>query len=72
MKNRNRLILVMIATASSTAAFAQSSVTLYGRINTTVERQEIGNVKSTTVSNNSSRFGFKGIEDLGGGLKAGF
>ena len=72
MKNRNRLILVMIATASSTTAFAQSSVTLYGRINTTVERQEIGNVKSTTVSNNSSRFGFKGIEDLGGGLKAGF
>jgi predicted porin len=47
-------------------------VTLYGRVNTTVERQEVGDVKTTGLFNNSSRFGFKGTEDLGGGLKAGF
>lgn len=72
MQKTNRLALAVLARLGSTAAFAQSSVTLYGRVNTTVERQEVGNVKTTGLFNNSSRFGFKGTEDLGGGLKAGF
>ena len=72
MQKTNRLALAVLALLGSTAAFAQSSVTLYGRVNTTVERQEVGNVKTTGLFNNSSRFGFKGTEDLGGGLKAGF
>ncbi|MDA8453839.1 porin [Acidovorax sp. GBBC 3334] len=72
MQKTNRLALAVLALLGSTAAFAQSSVTLYGRVNTTVERQEDGNVKTTGVFNNASRFGFKGVEDLGGGLKAGF
>lgn len=57
-------------------AFAQSSVTIYGRINTTIEHQKAtlqGVTESATVmQNNSSRIGFKGTEDLGGGLKVGF
>ena len=72
MQKTNRLALAALALLGSTAAFAQSSVTLYGRVNTTVERQEVGNAKTTGLYNNSSRFGFKGTEDLGGGLKAGF
>ena len=72
MQKTNRLALAALALLGSTAAFAQSSVTLYGRVNTTVERQEVGDVKVTKLNNNSSRFGFKGTEDLGGGLKAGF
>jgi predicted porin len=72
MQKTNRLALAVLALLGSTAAFAQSSVTLYGRVNTTVERQEVGDVKTTGLFNNSSRFGFKGTEDLGGGLKAGF
>ena len=72
MQKTNRLALAVLALLGSTAAFAQSSVTLYGRVNTTVERQEVGNVKTTGLFDNSSRFGFKGTEDLGGGLKAGF
>eukprot|EP01034_Spumella_vulgaris_P031731 gene31731-39199_t len=73
MQKTNRLALAVLALlGTTTAAFAQSSVTLYGRVNTTVERQEVGNVKTTGLFNNSSRFGFKGSEDLGGGLKAGF
>ena len=72
MQKTNRLALAVLALLGSTAAFAQSSVTLYGRVNTSVERQEVGNVKTTGLFNNASRFGFKGTEDLGGGLKAGF
>jgi predicted porin len=72
MQMNNRLALAVLALVGGSTAFAQSSVTLYGRVNTTVERQEIGNVKMTTLSNNNSRFGFKGVEDLGGGLTAGF
>ncbi|MDA8443854.1 porin [Paracidovorax valerianellae] len=72
MQKTNRLALAVLALLGSTAAFAQSSVTLYGRVNTTVERQEVGDTKTTGLFNNASRFGFKGTEDLGGGLKAGF
>ncbi len=73
MQKTNRLALAVLALlGTTTAAFAQSSVTLYGRVNTTVERQEVGDAKTTGLFNNSSRFGFKGTEDLGGGLKAGF
>lgn len=63
---------IAVALLGSTAAFAQSSVTLYGRVNTTVERQKIGSTTTTGLFNNSSRFGFKGVEDLGNGIKAGF
>ena len=72
MKNPIRLSLALLAVAGSSAVLAQSSVTLYGRVNTTVERQKVGNDTSIQMENNSSRFGFKGTEDLGGGLKAGF
>ncbi|WP_246881447.1 porin [Acidovorax sp. JG5] len=67
-----RVVLAVLAVAGTTAAMAQSSVTLYGRVNTTVERQKVGGVTSTKMENNSSRFGLMGTEDLGGGLKAGF
>ena len=72
MKNPNRLLLALLAVVGSSAALAQSSVTLYGRVNTTVEQQKFGNDKVTGMENNASRFGFRGVEDLGGGLKAGF
>ena len=72
MKNPSRLLLALLAVAGSSAVLAQSSVTLYGRVNTTVERQKTGDNTVTRMVNNSSRFGFRGVEDLGGGLKAGF
>ena len=72
MKNPSRLLLALLAVAGSSAVLAQSSVTLYGRVNTTVERQKAGDNTSNQMVNNSSRFGFRGVEDLGGGLKAGF
>ena len=72
MQNPSRLLLALLAVVGSSAALAQSSVTLYGRVNTTVEHQKAGDVSVNGMVSNSSRFGVKGVEDLGGGLKAGF
>ncbi|MET1113768.1 MAG: porin [Comamonas sp.] len=72
MKKTQRALLAVLAVAGTSAAIAQSSVTLYGRVNTTLEQQKSGGTKLTGLFNNSSRWGVRGTEDLGGGLKAGF
>ena len=70
---KRTLLAVALATVGAGTAFAQSSVTIYGRLNETVERQKSGTADPVWVlQNSSSRIGFKGNEDLGGGLKAGF
>ncbi len=67
---RNVLLLSIVA-AFAGAAGAQSSVTIYGRVNTSVESQKTTGVERTVVlQNNSSRWGLKGSEDLGSGMKA--
>lgn len=74
MKRQHLLPVALgIAALCAAPAFAQSSVTIYGRLNTTVENQKVGAGDNVWVlQNNSSRIGFKGTEDMGGGLKAGF
>src|SRR5258706_3982107 len=56
------------------AANAQSSVTLYGLIDAgiTYTNNQGGakNVQATSGAVNGSRWGLRGAEDLGGGLKA--
>jgi len=69
---KRSLFLAAVATLAGTSALAQSSVTIYGRLNTSVERQKDGDESITALQNNASRIGFKGTEDLGGGLKASF
>jgi predicted porin len=71
---KHTLIAVAAAAAALVAgtAHAQSSVQIYGRLNVTLERQSSGGAKTYQMVNNASRLGFKGTEDLGGGLKAGF
>lgn len=55
----------------SCSALAQSSLVLYGRINTSIERQNmLGSTNWAEVDNNS-RFGVRGTEDLGAGASAG-
>lgn len=58
------------------AAFAQSSLQLYGVVDLSVENVKVdGTAGITRVSTSNaatSRIGFKGTEDLGGGLKANF
>src|SRR5574344_401661 len=72
MMKLSRLMLAAVAVCGTSAVMAQSSVTIYGRVNTTIEHQKTGNLSKTSMENNSSRIGFKGVEDLGNGLKAGF
>jgi predicted porin len=67
-----RTLLAAAATLLATGAFAQSSVTIYGRINVTAEAIDRNGVETTELFSNASRLGFKGTEDLGGGLKANF
>jgi predicted porin len=68
-----KIALVAAIAAIAAPAFAQSSVTLWGRINTSVESQKVGTGdRKVVVQNNSSRLGFKGQEDLGGGMKVSF
>jgi predicted porin len=71
---KHTLIAVAAATAALVAgtAQAQSSVSISGRLNVTLERQDNNGAKSYQMVNNASRIKFAGTEDLGGGLKAGF
>ena len=71
---KRTLIVAAIATLATGAAMAQSSVTIYGRLNLSAENQKNVTANGTVkaLQNSASRLGFKGTEDLGGGLKAGF
>lgn len=68
-------LVALAALAVVGAASAQSSVTLFGVVDATIAygSGDVSNKTQLTNSGyNSSRLGFKGIEDLGGGMKAGF
>ena len=77
-------LIALAVLAASGAAMAQSSVTLFGIVDTGVGYIDNGGNEvagstagqnkygMTTSGNATSRLGFRGVEDLGGGLKAGF
>ncbi len=69
---KHSLFVAAISLLAAGSALAQSSVTIYGRLNVTVEDQAIAGVKTKVMNDNASRLGFAGVEDLGGGLKATF
>src|SRR6218665_1404855 len=57
------------------AAQAQSSVTVFGALDAALTHSKGSVASGTTLSNNNggaSKLGFRGVEDLGGGLEAGF
>ena len=67
-------LIALAVLAASGAAMAQSSVTLYGVADAGVTYLNgLDNWSGVTSGNNlTSRLGFRGVEDLGGGLKANF
>lgn len=69
--------LIALAALAATSAFAQSSVTLYGVVDLgyfTEKTTDAATSKTTGLRDGLSgnRFGMRGTEDLGGGLKANF
>ncbi len=72
--------LIALAALAATASFAQSSVTISGTFDPSVQnvKTTYGNdssVSQNRIGNNgqgTSQITFKGVEDLGGGLKASF
>ena len=69
-----KTLLALAALAASSAAFAQSYVTLYGVMDASVESVKGAHTMTRVSSDNlsSSRIGVKGSEDLGDGMKANF
>ena len=67
---------VALAMGGTAVAYAQSTVTLFGIVDTNVAHLRGSGNGSVNIlgtdGNLSSRLGFRGVEDLGGGLKAGF
>ncbi|HVR54308.1 MAG TPA: porin [Pseudorhodoferax sp.] len=69
------ILLAIAALTGAAGASAQSSVTLFGVLDASITRLSSDTANVTGMSNgelSSSRLGFRGTEDLGGGLKAGF
>jgi predicted porin len=72
---RKAWIAIAVLGLSGGAAFAQSSVTLFGVIDLSARYTKSSGQSLKTLSPDglsSSRIGVRGVEDLGGGLKAGF
>lgn len=74
---QKKIIALAVAGLMSGAAFAQSNVTIYGVADATFDNVKVSGTGSNEpghnrISTNSSYIGFKGVEDLGGGLKAVF
>ncbi|CAH0993293.1 Major outer membrane protein P.IB [Sinobacterium norvegicum] len=64
--NLNKLTLAITAVAGMTAttAFADTDVTVYGKLNVSVQNVDDGSDSTTELQSNASRLGFKGKTDL--------
>jgi len=75
---KKSMLALAALTAFAGAASAQSSVTIWGIVDATYavgNGSGTGSFDRTRLTNsgyNSSRLGFRGVEDMGGGAKAGF
>ncbi len=68
-------LIALAVLAASGAAMAQSSVTVFGVVDAAYSVGKGSTSNKTQLTNsgyNSSRLGFRGVEDLGGGMRAEF
>lgn len=75
MKKNLVAIAALVAAVGASAQSSTSSVTLFGVADVSLAHLKSDTNKVTGLSSgglSSSRLGFRGVEDLGGGLKAGF
>ncbi len=72
--NKKLLTLAVGAALAAGMSVAQAEVAVYGKAHVSVDVQDndapTNSVEETFISDNSSRFGIRASEDLGGGLKA--
>ena len=68
---KKSLLALAVLGAFAGAASAQSSVTLYGRVDLSVAKNA-GSAQKAMQNGSGSRFGVRGVEDLGGGTSAFF
>jgi len=72
---KKSLLALAVLGAYAGVASAQSSVTIWGVVDLSINQIKNGDAKTTSMQSNqlnSNRLGFRGTEDLGGGLSAGF
>ena len=72
---KKSLLALAALTAFAGAASAQSSVTLFGIVDVSARNISAGGKSMQQLATdgyNSSRLGFRGVEDLGGGMRASF
>lgn len=67
-----KTLIALAVLAASGAAMAQSSVSIYGIVDAAIHKDKNADAAMIDGAVDSSRIGFKGTEDLGGGLKAHF
>ena len=66
-----KILAAAIVSAFAAPAFAATAnVDIYGILHVSVDVLDDGVLSGTNVSSNASRIGFKGAEDVGGGLSA--
>lgn len=68
---KKSILALAVLGAFAGAASAQSSVTIYGKLDLALGKAA-GSADKALLDNAGSRLGFRGVEDLGGGLKATF
>lgn len=72
---KKSLLALAALTAFAGTASAQSSVTLFGLVDLSANSVKNGTQSQKLLSSDqlaSNRLGFRGVEDLGGGMRAGF
>jgi predicted porin len=72
---KKQTFTALAALSMACMAHAQSSVALYGVVDLSIAKVDGKSVEmagGAPLTNGSSRYGFRGVEDLGGGLKAAF
>lgn len=71
----NKSLAAVLAVMSASTCMAQSSTTLWGRMDLGYQHIDMGGATRSGIDNGAygtSRFGIRGVEDLGGGLSARF
>ena len=69
--NKKTLAALAVTALLSGTAMAETSFTIYGRANVSVEQQKVGSQSDSVMVDNASRLGFRANRDLSDGMSVG-